>query len=79
MKKVSPNIQRIGDQSLSSPEYQRIPAIIANFGISRSHIFQLRADGTLESIHLKRPNATRGVRLIKVSSVRDYLNSFAKS
>ena len=76
MKKVLPNVQRIGDHAVSSPEYQRIPAIIANFGISRSHIFTLIADGTLESIHLKRPNATRGVRLIKTDSVRRYLASF---
>jgi hypothetical protein len=44
--------------------------------LSRSHIWLRIQDNTLESIHIKAPNATRGVRLVSVASLRKYLNSF---
>jgi hypothetical protein len=63
---------------LTGPEYIRVPQVTSMFGISRSHLFILIGNGTVESIHMKRPGAQKGVRLIKVASVREYLNSFAK-
>jgi hypothetical protein len=59
-----------------NPEWLRIARIPAIYGLSRSHIWLKIQDGTLQSIHVRAPGATRGVRLVKVSSVKEYLNSF---
>jgi hypothetical protein len=56
----------------------RISHIPSFCGLSRSHIWLKIHDHTLESIHVKAPGATRGVRLVSIASLRKYLTSFAK-
>jgi hypothetical protein len=60
----------------SDPEYERIPAICRRFGVSRPFVFEAFHKG-VKSIHLKRPGATKGVRLVNVKSMREFLLSFA--
>jgi hypothetical protein len=66
----------IFDSTGLSPEWMRISHIPMFCGLSRSHIWLKITDRTLESIHVKAPGATRGVRLVSVASLRKYLNSF---
>lgn len=60
-----------------TPEWIRIPQVTLLFGLSRSHVFAKIADRTLESVHVKRPGAEKGIRLVKIESIRRYLESFA--
>ena len=61
-----------------NPEYLRISRIPQIYGLSRSHVWLRIADETLESIHVKAPNAKRGVRLVSVASLKKYLATFTK-
>jgi hypothetical protein len=57
------------------PEYERIPAICRRFSISRPFVFEAFHRG-VKSIHIKRPGKVKGIRLVNVASMRDYLLSF---
>ena len=61
-----------------NPEYIRISKIPLVFGLSRSLVFLLIARGVLESVLIKQPNASRGIRLVSTASLRRYIASFAK-
>ena len=69
----------VADSIPTGPEFFRIQQITANYGLSRSHIFNKLNDGTFDSILVKQPGAKRGIRLVKVDSIRRYLNSFEKA
>lgn len=43
-------------------------------GLSRAHIYKLIEDGRIESRNLKEPGASRGVRLVKLDSLRSYID-----
>jgi|HubBroStandDraft_6_1064221.scaffolds.fasta_scaffold780432_3 hypothetical protein len=58
-----------------TPEYARIPAICRMFGVSRPFVFDAFHKG-LKSLHIKRPGASKGIRLVNVVSMREYLESF---
>jgi hypothetical protein len=60
-----------------SPNYLRIAEASYRFGLSRTHLFALIARGEIKSIHLKRPEASRGIRLIETESLKEYVESFA--
>ena len=70
--------QHGGEAATLNPEYIRVSRIPFIYGISRTHIFARIADGTLQSVHVKSPGATRGFRLVKVESLRNYIGSFAR-
>jgi hypothetical protein len=59
------------------PEWLRVPAAAARFGLSRTHLFMRIGDGTLESKHIKQPGRARGIRIISVDSIRRYLATFS--
>jgi hypothetical protein len=46
------------------------------FGLSRPRIFKAIALNQIDSIHLRDPGNVKGIRLLNVSSIRAYLNSF---
>jgi hypothetical protein len=46
------------------------------FGLSRPRIFKAIALNQIDSIHLRDPGNVKGIRLLNVSSIRSYLNSF---
>jgi hypothetical protein len=76
-RKASPTQTAVIDNTGPlNPEWLRISRIPPLYGLSRSHIWLKIQDRTLESIHVKAPGATRGVRLVSVASLRKYLNSF---
>src|SRR5258708_6610751 len=59
----------LADLQATEPEYERIPSICRRFGVSRAFVFRAFNLG-VKSIHLKRPGASKGVRLVSVSSMR---------
>ena len=63
----------------SGPVWLRINAVTENYGLSRSHVFTKIGDGGFESILVKHPGAKRGIRLVKVDSIRRYLASFEEA
>jgi hypothetical protein len=60
-------------------EWIRIDQAIRAFGIGRSTLFKLIADQRVKSCLLKsRKDNLRGLRLISVESLREFLNELAK-
>jgi hypothetical protein len=55
----------------------RIPSkgYCPNTGLSRSHLFQLIAEGKIRSRALVKPGNTRGVRLVWLPSVFEYIEN----
>jgi hypothetical protein len=62
--------------ALLQPEYATIRVTTALFGLSRTQIFRLLAEGQISSIHYKQAGSRKGVRLIDLASVREHLKTF---
>jgi hypothetical protein len=61
------------------PEYAPVKTAAIVFGLSRTELWRLMDEGQITWVHYKsNPTATKGVRLIKLSSLRDHIQSFAK-
>jgi hypothetical protein len=80
MPTVTTNKLRFGAITLQElqavePEYERIPAICRRFGVSRPFVFESFHKG-VKSLHIKKPGKLKGVRLVSVSSMREFLQSF---
>ena len=60
-------------------EWLRVNDTVKAFGLSRPFLFQLIATDRIRSVHIKRPGAEKGIRLISVQSVRDYIGSFEEA
>ena len=59
-----------------NPRWLRIPSAVKYSGLSRSRLYELRAQGRIKSICLKsRNDALRGVRLIDRESVDLFMES----
>jgi hypothetical protein len=71
-----PSSVRLESAPSSGPLYIRPNQIPEKYGLSRSHAFIKIGDGSFESILVKHPGAKRGLRLVKVESIRRYLASF---
>jgi hypothetical protein len=59
----------------TEPEYERVQGIMKRFGVSRPFIYDCLKKG-VKSIHIKNPGASRGVVIVNVKSMRDFLLSF---
>ena len=59
----------------SEPEYIRPLQAELRFGIARATIYNMMADGVIETRVLRRPGKTKGLRLISTSSLRRYIQS----
>ena len=59
----------LGGSASASPEYGRIPAAVARFGVSRSRLYLLAASGLVLFIK------DGGTTLVDFASVREYLKS----
>jgi len=57
----------------NTPEWIRINDATEMFGLTRPHLFRLIAEGKIKSRHLMRDGAAKGIRLIEVQSLRDYI------
>ena len=61
----------------SDPEYIR-PADAKRFGLSRSTIYNLAADGSIVCRMIRRPGAKKPIRLISVESIRKFIEGCPK-
>jgi hypothetical protein len=57
------------------PEWLRIPAAVRVSGLSRTQLFALIAEGAIDSRHIKKPGNVEGIRLIRLSSLLNYIDS----
>jgi len=64
-----------GNAGQIAPEFVDHKAARALFGLTRSHLYALAAEGHIRSVSLRRPGTTRGRRLFVVASLRDYLTA----
>jgi hypothetical protein len=68
-----------GKADLLQPEYANVRTAVVLFGLSRTELWRLMDDGIIEWIHYKTdPKAEKGIRLIHLASLRNYIKSFSK-
>jgi len=63
------------------PEFVRLPAPKEHCpwcGLGRSHLNSLIADGSVRSVSLRKKGRARGVRLVYLQSIIDYIKSMEK-
>jgi hypothetical protein len=58
------------------PRYLRVSQASYCYGISRTRLFALIAEGKVKSRYLVQPGNSRGIRLIEEKSLREYVESF---
>lgn len=68
-----------GTNSTLRPAWIRVPLAMHLFGISRSSLYELIAENKIKSASIRKRNALRGIRLINVDSLEEYLNGFVQS
>jgi hypothetical protein len=70
-----PNVLELQQTSIQA-EFGTMRTTTALFGLSRTEIFDLIKKRKIRSVHYKKKEgATRGIHLIQLASVRDYLHS----
>jgi hypothetical protein len=62
-----------------APEFIRPSQIQARFGISRSVAYELIGIGKIKSKVLRRPGNIRGMRLVSVESIRQFIEAQPES
>jgi len=60
------------------PEYADSPGAKALFGLGRSYLYRLHADGLIQGVSLRKRGQTKGKRLWNVDSIRRYLSAAMK-
>ena len=73
-----PNIHGLKIAGVVQPEWLRVNDAVVVFGLSRPHLFKAILLGQVKSVHIKRSGAKKGIRLIEVESLRDYVRAFAE-
>jgi hypothetical protein len=74
-----PNIHGLKIAGVLQPEWLRVNDAVVLFGLSRPHLFKAILLEKVKSVHVKRPGAKKGIRLIEVQSLRDYVRTFAEA
>ena len=71
------NKSELGDDNTNfiQPEFIRVKGVEKMFGIKAGTVYQLIRNGMIDSKLLRNRGTIRGIRLISVDSVRDYINS----
>jgi hypothetical protein len=64
-------------KSSVDPEWMRVDDAAIFSGLSRTHLFRAIVAEEIESLHVKKPGAAKGIRLVNRSSLLLYLRSFA--
>jgi hypothetical protein len=59
-------------------EFCDSPGAYARYGLRRSLLYQLHAEGLIDGVSLRRRGAARGKRLWSCDSIRSYLRSQIK-
>jgi hypothetical protein len=57
------------------PEFSTSRQIKVVFGFSKTHLYNLLAEGHIKAVSLRKKGAARGKRLWEVSSIRSYLRA----
>jgi hypothetical protein len=73
-----PNIRGLKIAGSIQPEWLRVNDAVTVFGLSRPHLFKAIFLDKVKSVHVKRSGAKKGIRLIEVESLRNYLKTFAE-
>ena len=73
-----PNIHGLKIAGVLQPEWLRVNDAVMAFGLSRPHLFKAILLGKVNSVHVKRSGAKKGIRLIEVESLRNYIRTFAE-
>jgi hypothetical protein len=60
---------------VNGAEFCDSPGAFARFGLRRSLLYELHADGAIKGVSLRRRGALRGKRLWSIDSIRCYLAS----
>ena len=55
------------------PEFGRVSDVVRDFRICRSSVYTLISECKIRSVCLRRRGAVRGIRLIDLDSVRNYI------
>jgi hypothetical protein len=77
-KRISPlPISQLSTVLNNEPPWLRVTAASHLFGLSRTYLFALMAEGKINSKHIKRPGASRGIRLIETKSLEAFVESFS--
>jgi hypothetical protein len=71
-------LQSVEQIQCMKPEWLRVPAATRISSLSRTQLFTGIAEGRLKSVHLKRPGAKKGIRLISFDSLMAYVESFGE-
>ncbi len=56
------------------PEFLRCAEAARIYNISRAKIYELMREGKIEYVSLRKRGSTSGVRLIKLASIRKFMN-----
>ncbi len=59
------------------PEWLRIPAAVGYSGIGRSSLYSLIGENKIRSAVVKKRGNVKGIRVVSVASIDDYLNGLA--
>ena len=57
------------------PKWATVKQAAKYSGLSERHLYNLIGDGLIRSSHPKRPNASRGRRLVDLRSLNDWIES----
>lgn len=63
----------------NTTEFGRWQDVQRVFGIRRSYLYTLLAEGVIKSVVLRRPGNIRGCRLFVMESIRRHLNTLIES
>jgi hypothetical protein len=69
----------ISEFTTLTPKYLRVPAACAYAGIGRAKLYQFLAEGQIKSVNVRQKGTCRGIRLINVESLDQFLESFAEA
>jgi hypothetical protein len=58
-------------------EWARVPDVIKRFGIKRTRLYELLAEGQVKSVSLRRRGCVKGIRIVSCDSVRSLLETLA--
>lgn len=61
------------------PEYADHQTARALFGLSRSYLYMLATEGSIRTVNVLRPGATKGRRLFDCASIRELMQASAMS
>lgn len=78
-KTIAPLSEAVAKASHNQdPEFCDSPGAKFRFGLGRSYLYSLLAQGLIEGVSLRKRGQTKGKRLWKIDSIRRYLASQMK-